>query len=143
MVKSEATTQCTSTKLVKCFLLFIYLFLWKLPLPRPEPLHSFLYKNFVYKKVEAEIWVKIKNNIRTLPNLNSQNHKNCIYQKLKKEIIWTFSKVNISVMVWFNIIYSQNDRPDLYKWMDMPNFFVVEWNSFRGKIEIFYVRTSF
>ena len=24
-------------------------------------------------------------------------------------------------MVWFNIVYSQNDRPDIYKWMDMPD----------------------
>ena len=30
---------------------------------------SFFYKNLVYKNVEAEISVKIKNNIRTLPQL--------------------------------------------------------------------------
>ena len=70
-------------------------------------LHSFFYKNLVYKNVEAEIWVKIKNNIRTLPSLNSKNHKEMYWSKAYKEIIWTFSKVNITVMVWFNIIYSQ------------------------------------
>ena len=43
------------------------------------------YKNLVYKNVKAEIWVKIKNNIRTLPRLNSQNHKkNVLIRSLKK-----------------------------------------------------------
>ena len=50
-----------------------------------QHMHSFFYKSLVYKNVETEIWVKIKNNIRTLPSLNSQNHKKCIDQKLKKK----------------------------------------------------------
>ena len=62
------------------------------PPPRIKPLliHSFFYyyKNLVYKNVEAEIWVKIKNNIRTLPSLKSQNHKkNVLIKSLKRNNI--------------------------------------------------------